>query len=316
MTISERNARIRLETRPLPGSVAYENRKPLNVPRKFAGHRLLELLRNLSPVTEDREWAELVALGRFELRGNVISLDTILNDGDPIIRITPETVEPSVNGEINVLFEDESLVVVNKPAPIPMHPCGRFNKNTMSAILGRAFAPIVLRLVHRLDANTSGVTLYAKTREAARSMQTQFEESLVRKVYLARIQGRPDFQTFENAAPIGRETLRTGGRTTVVDGLPALTRFRVVDHRGTSDSLVMAFPETGRTNQIRIHLWDLGFPILGDPLYLAERQLGSKQTLAPTEPPLCLHASELVLKHPETGENTVFRAPAPDWLVE
>ncbi len=96
-----------------------------------------------------------------------------------------------MNADIQVLFEDEALVVVNKPAPLPMHPSGRFNRNTLTWILRQAFGLHGLRPVHRLDANTTGVAVFAKTRAIAGDLQMQFDRGLVEKVYLAEINGVP-----------------------------------------------------------------------------------------------------------------------------
>jgi 23S rRNA-/tRNA-specific pseudouridylate synthase len=100
------------------------------------------------------------------------------------------------------------------------------------------------------------------------------------------------------------------------NGLPSRTEFRVIRRDSDGTALLEARPLTGRTNQIRLHLWHLGFPICGDPVYLPGHALGNRQTLSPKEPPLCLHAWKLTFRHPLTKEVTLFEALAPDWSFD
>ena len=100
------------------------------------------------------------------------------------------------------------------------------------------------------------------------------------------------------------------------NGLEALTEFTVINRNDDGTSLVECRPKTGRTNQIRVHLWSLGFPIVGDPLYRGEQPLGERQTLDVEEQQLCLHAHRIVLKHPEDKREIQFEAPLPDWAQD
>ena len=111
--------------------------------------------------------------------------------GDRLLHVMPTTVEPDIATEIVVLFEDDAIVVVNKPAPLPMHPCGRFNRNTLTWILNEVYAPLRLRPAHRLDADTSGLVVLSKRRDVARRLQPQFETGRVEKKYLAKVYGTP-----------------------------------------------------------------------------------------------------------------------------
>jgi RluA family pseudouridine synthase len=193
-----------------------------------------------------------------------------------------------------------------------MHPSGRFNKNTLQSILNEVYQPQRLRPVHRLDANTSGVVIFARTRAVARKIQPQFESRDVEKMYLARVLGHPAQDEFRSDTPIGQETEQAGLRLPSDEGLSASTEFRVLERHPDGTSLIEAKPLTGRTNQIRIHLWDLNHPICGDPAYLPERQLGATQTLSPDDPPMCLHAWKIAFQRPE-GERIEFEAEPPAW---
>ena len=220
-----------------------------------------------------------------------------------------------VNAAIRVLHEDSAIVVLNKPAPLPLHPSGRFNRNTLQSILNRVYYPQKLRPVHRLDANTTGVVVFARTRHFAGQLQPQFASGKVEKLYLARIQGHPPNDCFACDAPIGNDTTRLGGRAIDEQGAPARTEFRVLHRFADGTSLVEARPITGRTNQIRVHLWHLGWPIQGEQTYLPNQQLGDTQTHGINDPPLCLHALSIAFDHPLTAERTMFECAAPPWSL-
>jgi RluA family pseudouridine synthase len=227
--------------------------------------------------------------------------------------VFPGTIEPAVHAGIEVLHEDEAILVLAKPAPLPMHACGRFNRNTLVHFLHAAWHPEKPKPAHRLDANTSGVVVCARTRHFAKLLQPQFTRGEVEKVYLARVHGHPADDEFTIDAPISAEPTQLGGREIEEDGRSAVTRFRVLRRDGDGTALLEARPLTGRTNQIRIHLWHEGFPIAGDPLYLREGGRGDTQTLALGDPPMGLHAWKLSFRHPLSGERVVFEAPAPGW---
>jgi RluA family pseudouridine synthase len=218
-----------------------------------------------------------------------------------------------VNADVKVLFEDEALLVLHKPAPLPMHEGGRFCRNTLQYFLNLALHPLMPRSIHRLDANTTGVVAFAKTRHFARLVQPQFECGEIEKVYLAHVQGHPQVDEFACDAPVSAEAGKLGGREIAEDGQAAHTEFRVLRRAADGTALVEARPLTGRTNQIRLHLRHLGHPITGDATYPAEGGTGDTQTLPVDAPPLCLHAWKLSLKHPLDGRTMTFEAPRPSW---
>jgi RluA family pseudouridine synthase len=223
-------------------------------------------------------------------------------------------MEPEVSVDIQILHEDEALIVLNKPAPLPMHPGGRFNRNTLQHILSLAYYPEKPCPAHRLDANTTGLVLATRTRHFASRLQPQFASGKVEKVYLVRAQGFPATDVFSCDAPIGNEPGEAGTREIDFDeGLPSRTEFRLLKRCQDGASLLEARPLTGRTNQIRLHLWELGMPVVGDPAYLPGKRIGSVQTLAIGDAPLCLHAWRLNFLHPLTGEAMTFTAPPPAW---
>ena len=215
---------------------------------------------------------------------------------------------------MEILHEDEALIVLNKPAPLPMHPGGRFNRNTLQHLLNEVYHPQKPRPAHRLDANTTGVVLVTRTRHFAGLLQPQFEAGEVRKFYLVRVQGHPPEDSFSCEAPITEQPGKTGTREVDEDdGLAARTEFQVLRRDADGTALLEARPLTGRTNQIRVHLWHLGFPVCGDTAYLPGHALGTLQTLDVEAPPLCLHAWRIAFVHPFTRQPVEFTAPPPGW---
>jgi RluA family pseudouridine synthase len=235
-----------------------------------------------------------------------VTAEHCVRAGERYLHRMPATSEPDVNVAIRVLYEDSALVVLNKPAPLPLHPSGRFNRNTLQSILSRIYYPQKLRPVHRLDANTTGVIVFARTRHFAGQLQPQFASGKVEKLYLARIQGYPASDSFACDLAIGNGTTHLGGREIDDNGAPSRTEFQVLHRFADGTSLVEARPITGRTNQIRVHLWHLGWPIRGEQTYLLNQQLGATQTHSIDAPPLCLHALRIEFDHPLTAERTTF----------
>ena len=135
----------------------------------------------------------------------------------------------------------------------------------------------------------------------------------MRKKYVAKVHGAPVEDHFECSTPISREMGPGGVRVTASEGDSAHTEFRVLCRLTGGETLIEAIPHTGRTNQIRAHLWSLGLPIVGDPIYLRDGALGELKSTDVGAPALCLHAAELVMQHPFTKEEARFVAPHPHW---
>ncbi len=311
--IEMRNQQIREATTPLPGSIAYDNQRPLNVPLRFDRFTLLDFLDGFHPHLGRETWQNYCVQGRIVFDGKPAAADKVVRSGERYCHLHPATVEPQVNADIRILYEDHWIVAVHKPAPLPMHPCGRFNRNTLMYLLNQIYHPQKLRVNHRLDANTSGVVVFSRNKAIASQVQPQFENRQVRKMYYARSQGHPPKYEFNCETRISETTTIVGARLPDPEGMEARTKFRVQKRFVDGTALVEAHPITGRTNQIRLHLWDLGFPICGDPVYLPDKQLGNRQTLDPGEKPLCLHAYRLALVHPDSKEEILLEAEVPEW---
>jgi len=313
--ISRRQAAIHRATTPLPGRVPTDNFKHINVPADSDGVTLLVVLCRVVKHLPAAYWENECARGLvLNSEKEVVAADKIVRAGERYLHKFPNVLEPDVNGRVEILHEDEALIVLNKPAPLPIHVGGRFYRNTLQHILNVVYHPQKPHPAHRLDANTTGVMLVTRTRHFAGKLQPQFTRGEVKKIYLVRVQGRPAEEKFHCAAPIGTVAGALGSRT--VDeaaGLAARTEFRVLQKNADGTTLLAAQPLTGRTNQIRIHCAHLRLPVCGDPTYLRDGQRGDTQTLRVDDPPLCLHAWKISCTHPLTKQRLEFTAPPPTW---
>ncbi len=311
--IDRRQRQIAQVTSPLPGSQPYDNIRPLNVAATFDGYQLIEFLAATHPQIQRTDWLKSIDEGRIQSNRRPLSATELLRGGQRMVHLIPQTVEPPVAVDIRVLFEDSSLIVVDKPAPLPVHPCGRFNRNTLVRILDLVYRPLFPRPQHRLDANTTGVVVLAKSRRIAAQLQAQFELKTIRKTYLAKVQGHPTPDAFTINQRISVRPRDGGRRVADESGVPCQTHIRVLSRIDDGTSLLLIHPLTGRTNQIRIHLWDFGHPIVGDPIYGVAEQEGVCQTMAPGDAPMCLHHLQMQIQHPANGTDTIFATDLPRW---
>ncbi len=309
-----RNDQLRKLADPLPGSHPRDNVRPIRIPGRLDRWKLLDCVCEMHPPIDRQTWIEWFSQGQIRRHGLPANPMTVVRGGEAFEHVFPNVVEPDVNRDIVIRDEDDSMIVVEKPAPLPVHPSGRFDRNTLTALLQLVYPRERLRPVHRLDANTSGLMLIARTAEAASHLAKQFESGAVRKRYLVRCVGIPKQSEFVCETPISAGRGEGGTRTVdFINGKPAVTRFRLLHSFPDGTSLLEAMPVTGRTNQIRIHLWSLEIPVMGDPSYQPNGRITAWQTLGIDEPPMCLHASALSLLHPATGRRIEWTSHGPGW---
>lgn len=227
-----------------------------------------------------------------------------------------------MKSNIELIFEDEALLLVNKPPDLLTIP-DRFDaeKPNLYQILS-AQAADKIYVVHRLDRETSGILCFAKTEEAHRLLSQQFAERTVDKFYLALVEGRPNPSEGVIDQPIGPHPAQPGKMTVIRSGKPAITEYRTIEVF-KAFALVEADIKTGRTHQIRVHFKFIGHPLAVDPLYgkrsafyLSEVKhrgyhLGKDQEERPLMARTTLHATQLSLNHPLTSERLTFKAPLP-----
>jgi 23S rRNA pseudouridine1911/1915/1917 synthase len=243
----------------------------------------------------------------------------ILKDADP----EPET--PMVFG---VIFDDARLLVVDKPAGLPVHPTARYAEHTFTALAKAAYPARKVDPAHRLDRETSGLMACGCAPKFTRALKASFAAGRVGKAYLALVEGDPSEDRFEVEAPLaltGSSGVKV--RMHVIEGgLPSRTGFEVLERRraadGASVALVACHPRTGRQHQIRAHLHHAGLHLVGDKIYgpdemifdrFTKRELSDADHALLRLPRQALHAWRLSLPHPETGERLDLEAPlAPD----
>ncbi|TWT54612.1 Ribosomal large subunit pseudouridine synthase A [Rubripirellula amarantea] len=297
---------------PLPGSAPYENERVMRVRQAHHGMAMLDFLQNLHPPISAERWKSWIDAGDIKLGAQAATFDQTVHAGETFVHTMHDVVEPEVAAKVEIIHEDDAIIVVDKPAPLPVHSSGRFHRNTLLNFLQSAYPGDSLRMAHRLDANTTGVVVVCRNQQSASLVQKQFEQRTVKKDYVARVHGHVPWEHQTCELPIGPSAQLAGhrntrgSRITHPDGQPAKTLFKVLQRFNDGTTLVEAIPVTGRTNQIRVHLWSLGFAIVGDPLYLQHGQLGVHQTLRVSDPPMCLHAARLTLLHPNHGREMVF----------
>jgi 23S rRNA pseudouridine1911/1915/1917 synthase len=264
----------------------------------------------------------LIAGGHVRLDGRPARAGTILRCGQMIeVQAAPPVPPPTgVEPEaipVDVLYEDDWLLVINKPAGMVVHPApGHWRGTLVSALLHRwrvprpGLDPLRPGIVHRLDKDTSGVLVIAKDADTLAALATQFRARQVEKQYVACVWGRMRDQRGTITGPIGRHRVHRKRMAIRAGGREAVTRF-VVLHRSDDVTFVRLFPQTGRTHQIRVHLAALGHPIVGDAVYGRARRRDS-QTLIQRH---ALHAERLAFRHPHSGVRVDVTAPLPEDML-
>jgi RluA family pseudouridine synthase len=237
-----------------------------NVQDEFVGKPLLEMMTTRFPFRPEQEWKQRIDSGRVGLNEEPVAPDALLKKTDSVFHHNPKVIEPSVPDEIEILQETDDWIAVFKPAPLPMHPGGRYFKNTLTAML-EDMGYQDLKIVHRLDAVTSGIVLFAKTKAFAQRAMTEFAKGRVQKTYYAEVSGHPNEDSITIDTPIRRKTgFVFESNPDLTKAKPAETTFTVVERKEHS-CIIKCEPKTGRTHQIRLHLEHWGYPIIDDPIY-------------------------------------------------
>ncbi|HXU60391.1 MAG TPA: RluA family pseudouridine synthase [Polyangia bacterium] len=245
--------------------------------------------------------------------------------GETIRLRRPAPVEPPVPRHFEILYQDDSVLVIDKPAGLPMHTTAKFWRNTLTALLRERYPDEQMEVAHRIDRETSGVLLIARGRKMASFLTRAFARRAVDKTYLALVKGQPpDRGRIERPLKL-LDTKSHVMMGVAADGLPAVTTFEVV-RRFAEHALCAAHPETGRQHQIRVHFQSLGHPIVGDKLYGAGEELFMRSCDQGVTPELlelfdglprhALHAHRLTFPHPTRGEPMTVESPLPRDLAD
>jgi 23S rRNA pseudouridine1911/1915/1917 synthase len=259
------------------------------------------------------EWAERIASGHVLVDSLPTHSESLLHRGSELVWQRPPWIEPEAPTTFSVLYEDEDLLAVAKPAGLPTLPGADFLKTTLLHLV-RAYAPDAAPL-HRLGRWTSGLVLCARNHHSAVKMTQQWSANKVGKRYRALAQGFPDWDEMTISTPIDPvpHALLGSIHAAAPNGKPSLSQVTVLERRADS-FLCDVRIATGRPHQIRIHLAATGHPLAGDPLYCAGGLPAPDSRALPGDPGYHLHAAELSFRHPGTGRELVIECEPPRLL--
>jgi 23S rRNA-/tRNA-specific pseudouridylate synthase len=321
------------------------------IPAGRAGGALVDFLTERFTYHTRDGWLERIASDRITINGQKIAPDYRLAAGDEMVYDADDIVEPPVNTRISIVHDDDDFLVINKSGDLPVHPGGRYFNHTLWALLKTRYGVAEPVFVNRIDRETSGLVVVARTPVAAKNLRTQFASRNVEKKYLALVEG-----TFpETLAASGWITLDIGNEvlkkrkfvavatSTAADAFGGLrdtppdrcvapddeadwaaTAFRLLSVHGPV-SLIEARPFTGRLHQIRVTLQALGFPIVGDKMYgvdsgifvrFCQGALTSDDHARMRMDRQALHAASLRIRHPRFGQKMEFDLPLPDDMAK
>jgi 23S rRNA pseudouridine1911/1915/1917 synthase len=305
-------------------------RVPFTVEPNYEGWRLdrylREKIRRLS-----RERVQHLILHRLECAdGRRLKPSTRVTAGLAFSLLREREPEPEAPLDFSVVHDDGALLVVDKPAGLPVHPTARYSRNTFTSAARLRFPGRKIDPAHRLDRETSGLLACGGLPAMTIRLKRAFAEGAVAKTYLALAHGHPADARFVVDAPLaltGASAVRVRMHVEP-SGLPSVTEFEVLGRRAAADgspiSLLACHPRTGRQHQIRAHLHHAGFPLVGDKIYGPDELIFDRFTrheLTDDDrgrlrlPRHALHAARLELPHPRTGERVCLEAPLPPDLA-
>lgn len=281
-----------------------------HIDRTYAGLRIEQYLRRMG-----YSYQNLIQLKKMPqsilVNGVWSYMRTVLADGDLLtVHIQEHGSSPNippVKLPLDIVYEDGDIIVVNKPAGMPVHPSLNNYRNSLANGLMYYYReqgiPFIFRCTNRLDRDTSGLTVIAKHLVSSSILSSMGVRHTITREYMAIVRGVPDPPCGTVSAPIGRAgSSLIERKIDFENGENAVTHYRVLESRN-GYSLVSLILETGRTHQIRVHMKYLGWPLIGDYLYNPDMEHISRQAL---------HSYRLAFRHPVTGEAMTFTAPLPD----
>lgn len=293
--------------------------KVYTINNELAGNRIDKTLPNLDKNLTRVMSQKLIEQGNVKVNGKNVKTSYKLNENDKVEVEIPEVKEVSIEAQdipVEVLYEDNDIIVVNKPKGLVVHPANgnpdgtlvnalmKICKGTLSGIGGE----IRPGIVHRLDKDTSGVLIVAKNDKAHLALCKQIKNREVKKTYLALTRGIIKENEATINMPIGRSTTDRKKMAVVKTGKEAITHFRVLE-RFKENTLLEINLETGRTHQIRVHLSQIGYPIVGDMVYSnGKNKFGVQGQM--------LHAWKIKFMHPITGKEMKIDAPLPPYFED
>ena len=305
----------------------------IDVPEGAGPDRADRLLAEVLPAKPSRSsLARMMRQGLVLVAGRPISPSTVLNPGDRVefLHAQSPAIAPAEADvpEVPIVFEDDAVIVVNKPPGLAVHPGAGRSSGTLMNVLVRTRPEMIgvgepdrWGIVHRLDRDTSGVMVAAKTSQAHAALSAQFRQHSVHRIYLAIVRGNPSDDAGVIDAPLGRHAKdRKRISTATRKARSAITRWKVLERLGGL-TLLEITPETGRTHQIRVHLAFSGLPVAGDPVYGKARTKTAagthqlKEALAHLKRQ-ALHAAVLGFVHPVSAQYVEFSSSLPEDMAQ
>lgn len=286
------------------------------VTREVHGQTLVDMIVRVLHIPDESARGALRAR-LVTVNATVADMDTVTKVGDRVrVQIAPGQRDDLKAEEpipwfcpLSILYEDEHVLVLDKPAPWIMYPGSRDEMQTLANAVAAYYIEsgqdALVRPVHRLDRGTSGVCLFAKHTPALRLLSMDLEARLIKRTYIAVVQGRMEQRTGVVEAAMGRDRHVAGRMRVSATGRPARTRYETIARKADASVLALQL-DSGRTHQIRVHMAHVGHPVLGDALYGQGHQGIDRQAL---------HALELTFDHPYRRETVTVRAPLPHDLT-
>ncbi len=309
----------------LSASGGQENSGELHfvVPDECAGMRFDQVLAKLLPEYSRSRLQEWIAAGQATLNGAIVAAKLKVWGGEEIV-VSPQAHPSEVPHQaediaLDIVYEDDALLVINKPAGLVVHPgSGNWEGTLLNALLHHAPQLSAIPragIVHRLDKDTSGLLVVAKTLTAQTALVRQLQARSVKREYLALAYGELRHGGTVNE-PVGRHPTQRVKMAVVESGKEAVTHYQV-EEKFSGCTLVRCRLETGRTHQIRVHLAHIGHPLVGDSVYLkgVHKCPAQVRTLLHGFPRQALHATRLALIHPDTGVLMEWHAPLPEDMM-
>lgn len=233
---------------------------------RWVGEKILDVFAREFRAHPAEEYERCIKAGTLTVNYEKVPTDYRLKHNDLLANIVHRHEVPVTSQPITIVHMDDDIVVVNKPASIPVHPCGRYRHNTVVFILAKEYNLKNLRTIHRLDRLTSGLLLFGRSPKKARQMEHQIRNRQVQKEYICRVEGEFPDGIIECKEPIEVVSYKIGVCKVSPKGKECTTTFQKLGFNGSS-SVVLCKPLTGRMHQIRVHLQYLGYPVVNDPLY-------------------------------------------------
>ena len=290
---------------------------------QFLAHRFAQSSRS-----RIQQW---IREGCFLVNGKPAKKNHVLKEGESVRQVKRPELPPATireeNIPLDILYEDDSLAVIHKPKGMVVHPGHGNHSATLANALAHHFSklsdvngPLRPGIVHRLDKNTSGLLVVAKTDVAHHDLARQLAERTLKREYLALVWGHPEPRTGTIEAPIGRSRQNPLLKHVDSRGKPAITHYAVKEYYGVASQVAVTL-ETGRTHQIRVHMMHAGHSIVGDPEYQGRRippHCVSPEAVTTAKKLLrlldsqALHAHRIGFKHPATGQAMAFDGAPPE----